>query len=52
MDDLDSAAVAANYEKARSAAAAADTGSMAEAEAMVEMEVNRAMGIALGLPMQ
>ena len=52
MDDLDSIAITANYEKARSAASAAETGSIAEAEAMIEMEVNRAMGTALGLALQ
>jgi hypothetical protein len=38
-----------NYEAAKAAAAAAEAGSVEAAEAMIEVEVNRAMGNALGL---
>ncbi|KAL7515387.1 hypothetical protein ACHAXN_013396 [Cyclotella atomus] len=49
VDDLDSAIVQKNYEAAKAAAAAAEAGSVEAAEAMIEVEVNRAMGNALGL---
>lgn len=49
MDDLDSATVSANYEAAKSAAASATPGTQEEAEAMIDMEVNKTMGTALGL---
>merc|ERR1719443_68152 len=49
LDDLDPAAVSANYEAAKSRAASADAGSADAAEAMIEVEVNKAMGGALGL---
>ncbi|KAL3757103.1 hypothetical protein ACHAWU_002942 [Discostella pseudostelligera] len=49
IDDLDPAAVTANYEAAKSKANAAAAGSADAAEAMIEVEVNRAMGSALGL---
>ena len=49
VDDLDSAAVSANYEAAKAKAASAEAGSADAAEAMIEVEVNRAMGAALGL---
>ena len=49
LDDIDSAAVQKNYEAAKAKAAAAEAGSMEAAEAMIEVEVNRAMGGALGL---
>jgi hypothetical protein len=38
-----------NYEAAKAKAASAEAGSMEAAEAMIEVEVNRAMGGALGL---
>lgn len=49
VDDLDSAIVQKNYEAAKSAVASAEAGSMESAEATIELEVNRAMGNALGL---
>mmetsp|Transcript_9547 Transcript_9547/g.23439 ORF Transcript_9547/g.23439 Transcript_9547/m.23439 type:complete len:173 (+) Transcript_9547:116-634(+) len=49
VDDLDSSAVSANYDAAKSAAAAATPGSQEEAEAQIDMEVNKTMGTALGL---
>jgi hypothetical protein len=49
VDDLDSAAISANYEAAKSAAAAATPGTQEEAEAMIDMEVNKTMGTAVGL---
>ena len=49
IDDLDPAAVIANFEAAKSRANAAAAGSADAAEAMIEVEVNRAMGNALGL---
>ena len=49
LDDIDSAAVSSNFESAKSAYAAAEEGSAAKAEAQIDMEVNRAMGTAIGL---
>ena len=49
LDDLDPAAVAANYEAAKARASSAEAGSPDAAEALIEVEVNRAMGGALGL---
>ena len=49
VDDIDSTAVSANFEKAKSALAAAEAGSVAAAEAQIEMVVNGAMGSAVGL---
>ena len=49
IDDLDPAAVSANYDAAKSKASSAEAGSPEAAEAMIEVEVNRAMGSALGL---
>lgn len=49
VDDLDASAVSANYDAAKSAAASATPGSQEEAEAMIDMEVNKTMGTALGL---
>eukprot|EP00581_Thalassiosira_minuscula_P013005 CAMPEP_0183724324 /NCGR_PEP_ID=MMETSP0737-20130205/17861_1 /TAXON_ID=385413 /ORGANISM="Thalassiosira miniscula, Strain CCMP1093" /LENGTH=167 /DNA_ID=CAMNT_0025954887 /DNA_START=63 /DNA_END=566 /DNA_ORIENTATION=- len=51
VDDLDAAAVSANYEAAKSKASSAEAGSAEAAEAMIEVEVNKAMGSALGLTM-
>lgn len=51
VDDLDPEAVAANYEAAKARVAAAEVGSGAAAEALIEVEVNKAMGGALGLTM-
>lgn len=52
LDDIDQAAVSANYAKAQSTASSAASGSVEEAEAMIDMEVNKAMGIALGITLQ
>ena len=49
VDDLDSSIVQKNYEAAKAAAASAEAGSAEAAEAMIDLEVNRAMGNALGL---
>ena len=49
LDDLDPAAVTSNYESAKSRASAAESGSAEAAEALIEVEVNKAMGGALGL---
>jgi hypothetical protein len=49
LDDLDSAAITKNFEAAKSAYSAADTGSIEQAEAEVEMETNKAMAMALGV---
>ena len=49
LDDIDAAAVSKKFEAAKSKAASAETGSAAAAEAMIEVETNRAMGSALGL---
>ena len=49
LDDIDSAAVSKNFESAKSAFSSAAAGSPEQAEAQIEMEVNREMGLALGL---
>merc|ERR1740124_1119166 len=49
LDDIDSATVTSNYETAKNTYASADAGSMAQAEAQVDMEVYRAMGSAIGV---
>ena len=49
LDDLDSSAVQAQYDAAKSAFGAAVAGSVEQAEAQIDMEVNRSMGLALGL---
>ncbi|KAL7552259.1 hypothetical protein ACHAWF_015530 [Thalassiosira exigua] len=49
LSDLDPSAVSSNYEAAKSKAASAEAGSPDEAEATIEVEVNKAMGAALGL---
>ena len=49
IDDLDPAAVSANYEAAKSRISSAEVGRAAAAEAMIEVEVTKAMGSALGL---
>ena len=49
LDDIDGAAVTKNFEAAKAKAASAEAGSMEAAEAMIEVETNRAMGNALGL---
>mmetsp|Transcript_20854 Transcript_20854/g.37879 ORF Transcript_20854/g.37879 Transcript_20854/m.37879 type:complete len:164 (+) Transcript_20854:54-545(+) len=52
LDDIDQGAVTANYAKAQAAAAAAASGSVEEAEAMIDMEVNKAMAVAVGITLQ
>ena len=49
LDDIDPAAVTSNYEAAKSAFSSAESGSVAAAEAQIDIEVNRAMGAAIGL---
>lgn len=49
LDDLDASAVTSNFEAAKSAFAAAVAGSVEQAEAQIDMEVNKAMGLAIGL---
>jgi hypothetical protein len=49
LDDIDPSAVASNYEAAKSAYGSAAAGSVEQAEAMIDMEVNKAMGLAVGL---
>eukprot|EP00957_Ditylum_brightwellii_P005834 443730-Ditylum_brightwellii.AAC.1 len=49
VDDIDPAIISSNFEAARNAYNAAEAGSAAQAEAMVDMEVYRAMGSALGI---
>jgi len=52
LDDIDQNAVTTNYAKAQSAASSAASGSVEEAEAMIDMEVNKAMATALGISLQ
>lgn len=49
IDDLDITAISANYESSKTMLANAEPGSAAAAEFMIEVEVNRAMGNALGM---
>ena len=49
LDDLDTAAISSQYEAAKSAYNSASAGSVEQAEAQIAMEVNKAMGLALGL---
>ena len=49
LDDLDTAAISSQYESAKSAYNAAAAGSVEQAEAQIAMEVNKAMGLALGV---
>jgi len=49
LDDLDSSAVQSQFEAAKAAYGAASAGSVEQAEAQIDMEVNRAMGLALGM---
>jgi hypothetical protein len=41
--------VSANFEKAKSAFGSAAAGSVEQAEAQIDMDVNRAMGLAIGI---
>jgi hypothetical protein len=49
LDDLDSVAIQKNYDAAKTAFSAAEAGSLAQANAEIEMETNKAMAIAIGL---
>jgi len=49
IDDIDPAAVSSNYEAAKTAFSSAEAGSVAAAEAQIDIEVNRAMGAAIGI---
>mmetsp|Transcript_4197 Transcript_4197/g.9032 ORF Transcript_4197/g.9032 Transcript_4197/m.9032 type:complete len:165 (-) Transcript_4197:86-580(-) len=49
LDDIDSAIVSKQYEAAKSAFASAAAGTPEQAEAQIDMEVNKAMGLAVGL---
>lgn len=49
VDDLEANVVSSNYEAAKNAASTAAAGSQEEAEALIDMEVNKTMGAALGL---
>ena len=49
LDDLDTAAITSQYEAAKTAYNAAAAGSVEQAEAQIAMEVNKAMGLAVGI---
>lgn len=49
LDDIDSSAVSSQYEASKSAYNSAAAGSVEQAEAQIAMEVNKAMGLALGV---
>jgi len=49
LDDIDGAAVTSAFEAAKATFAATEAGSMEQADAQIEMDVNRAMGNAIGL---
>jgi F0F1-type ATP synthase epsilon subunit len=49
LDDIDSAAVSSQYESAKSKFNSTAAGSIEQAEAQIEMDVNRAMGLAIGV---
>jgi len=49
LDDIDSSEVSKQFEAAKSAFASAAAGSVEQAEAQIDMEVNRAMGLAVGM---
>lgn len=49
LDDIDASAVQSQFDSAKSAFAAADAGSVEQAEAQIDMEVNKAMGLAIGI---
>ena len=49
LDDIDPAAVQKNFDAAKSEYGSATAGSVEQAEAQVAMEVNRAMGVAVGV---
>mmetsp|Transcript_40015 Transcript_40015/g.58852 ORF Transcript_40015/g.58852 Transcript_40015/m.58852 type:complete len:173 (+) Transcript_40015:232-750(+) len=49
LDDIDPSAVTSAYESAKAAFAGAEAGSIAQAEAQIDLEVNRSMASAIGL---
>ena len=49
LDDIDSAEVSKQFEAAKGKFGSAAAGSIEAAEAQVDMEVNRAMGLAIGM---
>ena len=49
LDDLDSAAISSQYDAAKAAFNSAAAGSVEQAEAQIAMEVNKAMGVAVGV---
>lgn len=49
LDDLDPSVVSSQFEAAKSAMNSAAAGSKEQAEAQIAMDVNRAMGLALGI---
>jgi F-type H+-transporting ATPase subunit delta len=49
LDDIDADAVSKQFASAKNAYAAAPDGTIEQAEAQIDMEVNRAMGLALGM---
>jgi F-type H+-transporting ATPase subunit delta len=49
LDDLDSSVVTKQFDAAKNAFSSTAAGSVEQAEAQIDMEVNRAMGLALGL---
>lgn len=49
LDDLDPSAVQSQFDSAKSVYGSATAGSVEQAEAQIDMEVNRAMGLAIGL---
>ena len=49
LDDIDPSAVSHQFEAAKSAFASAAAGSLEQAEAQIDMEVNKAMGLAIGI---
>jgi hypothetical protein len=49
LDDIDPSSVTSQFEASKAAFASAAAGSLEQAEAQIEMEVSRAMGLALGM---
>jgi F-type H+-transporting ATPase subunit delta len=49
LDDIDPSSVQSQFDAAKSAFASSTAGSVEQAEAQIDMEVNRAMGLAIGI---
>jgi len=49
IEDIDAAAVTSGFEAAKSKVSSTDAGSVEQAEAQIEMEVNKSMGAAIGV---